>query len=1183
MAISKQKKQSKSQKVAAAWMLLIMMGSTLAMATAPASAEVSVDSMVPADGAILAQSGTTKVTANVSGYENGFVKVNTTAEWGAGDFGQYTVPGPSGVQLRDISREDFSGTGAPDDTVWEWGDSASVAAGSLTLQSDSSNASLLQPYLRMQELQAPSDLSNQNGLVLTDQVVVTYVTNGAPVIGLGWWAISASSQPTAFGIGLQDNGTGGTYIGLWSSFAGNSPTYFEVPQGQTLDLMLNISDATAGTASATFTNLSGTFDLGSIATGTLSAGEPWVPFMGEPQPLPMGLGADVSMDVTFFEIAGEWTAWEGVYTSAPLDTGLFGGAHAEMIVFNSTRNAFTTVSDVSFASANAPGGPWTPMRSFQLNTAIDEPVDRYVMFEITMGRASLPSWPTNVEIHTGYHTDVGLYWYEDIPSSASGIALNPTSWDADTTALSGDGLQLSSASAASGAVGATYKNASWTLGSSNAFAGLAGVDITSASQASVGGDAVMLLAGAVATQGTAQAGYVGVVRECCVQSASPALWMVSNDGSTTTWVDSPAALTTDGGVVLRFSLANDVFSAWALEEGNLARGWVSLGSETLSAPAGSDVTLRFGSVGTSSSSQEAVLDWVAVKKHDMVAALGDEWESSGNLDLNEDLNTRAVIALSGPQISMQVSSYRHDTTPPVGAFTINGAAAGATSLVVNLDLAATDAWGIAFYAASESLSFPEGWKAYPSNGQATFLLSSGDARKVVWVRFMDTSGVISEPVNQTVFLDTVDPTGALYLNDRASTTSTADVSLTLLSFDAGGVDHAEVRNEGDASPTVIDMTDAGTPLQAVTKVIPWTLSSGDGVKTVNVVYFDAHGRSSGTPAYNASILLDSTAPSLTATLLNTISRDNTLYLNTTVATVRVSASDASGVETVKVSEDSTFATGRSYPTAGDLIYDLPAGSGARTLYVSALDVYGLVSTVVQIDFVVDVSPPTGSIVINGDAEVTTSRTVQLALTATDNIAVAQMQLSTSLYFLGSVWQPFASTASLDLSAGDGPQKTVYVRYRDVNGRESQAFFDTIALDTTPPSGFIIVNNGDVETIDRNLNLQLEAFDNFEGTLEMRVGTSADLSAVNWQPFSASFRIDAGTDAGNVTVYYQIRDINGLVSETYTDSIRVRLATCADTAEGCTPLQQPGFEAAYALVAVGLVAAVGVLGRRRRDL
>jgi hypothetical protein len=46
--------------------------------------------------------------------------------------------------------------------------------------------------------------------------------------------------------------------------------------------------------------------------------------------------------------------------------------------------------------------------------------------------------------------------------------------------------------------------------------------------------------------------------------------------------------------------------------------------------------------------------------------------------------------------------------------------------------------------------------------------------------------------------------------------------------------------------------------------------------------------------------------------------------------------------------------------------------------------------------------------------------------------------------------PYTLTKPWTLSAGDGT-KTVQVKFRDLAGNESGAFFDTITLDATPPS------------------------------------------------------------------------------------------------------------------------------------
>src|SRR6185295_3399401 len=78
-------------------------------------------------------------------------------------------------------------------------------------------------------------------------------------------------------------------------------------------------------------------------------------------------------------------------------------------------------------------------------------------------------------------------------------------------------------------------------------------------------------------------------------------------------------------------------------------------------------------------------------------------------------------------------------------------------------------------------------------------------------------------------------------------------------------------------------------------------------------------------------------------------------------TVHVEASDPSGVREVDISEDSLFSTYVQYTGPGNLVYDMPAVSGQRSLYVRAFDIYGLQAPDRRLDFFVDITPPTGSI------------------------------------------------------------------------------------------------------------------------------------------------------------------------------------------------------------------------------
>ena len=93
----------------------------------------------------------------------------------------------------------------------------------------------------------------------------------------------------------------------------------------------------------------------------------------------------------------------------------------------------------------------------------------------------------------------------------------------------------------------------------------------------------------------------------------------------------------------------------------------------------------------------------------------------------------------------------------------------------------------------------------------------------------------------------------------------------------------------------------------------------------------------------------------------------------------------------------------------------------------------------------DVTPPTGSIVINGGSSTTPSRTVTLTLSASDSGgSVAGMRFSND----GTNWSnvvAYATTYQWTLTAGDGT-KTVYANFRDAAGNwMSTPVSDTIIL------------------------------------------------------------------------------------------------------------------------------------------
>lgn len=192
------------------------------------------------------------------------------------------------------------------------------------------------------------------------------------------------------------------------------------------------------------------------------------------------------------------------------------------------------------------------------------------------------------------------------------------------------------------------------------------------------------------------------------------------------------------------------------------------------------------------------------------------------------------------------------------------------------------------------------------------------------------------------------------------------------------------------------------------------------------------------------------------------------------------------------------------------------------------------TAIMSVSVDVDTTPPTGSVLINSGDAATSDRTVTLSLQSTDRCGVAGMLVSESPYFLGAGWAPFARKATLTLTGADGT-RTVYARFRDTNGWESAVVNDSITLDTTPPVGRLVIDDGAVYTGSLDVVLALNATDRL-GVAEMRVGISEDLRGAPWEPFAPErdWRLTLGD--GEKTVFAEFRDPLGHVSEVASDSI-----------------------------------------------
>jgi predicted transcriptional regulator len=132
----------------------------------------------------------------------------------------------------------------------------------------------------------------------------------------------------------------------------------------------------------------------------------------------------------------------------------------------------------------------------------------------------------------------------------------------------------------------------------------------------------------------------------------------------------------------------------------------------------------------------------------------------------------------------------------------------------------------------------------------------------------------------------------------------------------------------------------------------------------------------------------------------------------------------------------------------------------------------------------------------------------------------------------------AGTFSFNAQNGDGFYE-FYTIAIDLSGNPETplAVADAIAgLDTTPPTGSIIINGGDPWTIGTSATLELTSSDILSGVSEVRYSNDGVWDTEPWKIPSAAEDWTFASGDGTKTVYFQILDLAGLESITYSDEI-----------------------------------------------
>ncbi len=315
----------------------------------------------------------------------------------------------------------------------------------------------------------------------------------------------------------------------------------------------------------------------------------------------------------------------------------------------------------------------------------------------------------------------------------------------------------------------------------------------------------------------------------------------------------------------------------------------------------------------------------------------------------------------------------------------------------------------------------------------------------------------------------------------------------------------------------------------------WILTGNEGVVEVFAKFRNEKGEESQT--VSDKIILDLTPPENTQIIIdvpNKITNDKNLKVR-----LLIKASDA---EFMMLSNSSNF-YGRGWEKFREEYKDWqlePGEGGYRYVYAKFKDKAQNISPIVYDRILYDIEKPlNGGILIDNDRTYTTNqnRTVELRLSSTgaDSMIISQLR-----DFSDAVWLPFKPNLTFKLNEGDG-EKTVFVKFKDAAGNETDVYSDKIIMDLTPPTDCsVTINDGATETTDINKKVKLTCKADPD-TEFMLISNKPNFGNDQWTIYRPEVTdwVLAGEKDELKTVYVKFKDKAGNISAVFKASIELK--------------------------------------------
>ncbi|MFC2123874.1 hypothetical protein ACFLU5_03600 [Bacteroidota bacterium] len=481
-----------------------------------------------------------------------------------------------------------------------------------------------------------------------------------------------------------------------------------------------------------------------------------------------------------------------------------------------------------------------------------------------------------------------------------------------------------------------------------------------------------------------------------------------------------------------------------------------------------------------------------------------------------------LIDEAGNHSEASVGKIILDREPPkVNKVFINEGVEWTNTLKVNINFEVEGASHLQINNNRQTITRMAAWENFhPLKSDWTLLPVDGP--KLVFTRFKDQAGNVTEIAEATIKLDTKPPTGTLTINNGAKYTNDPErlVVLQIITPDGHGMQMTNTPEFQEVK------------LEPVSETIEnWELPDKDGPNPVYLRLKDQAGNFS--KVILSTIILDRQAPSELSMVIH--EGREWLRASTRRASIGISAKGASHM---MLSENPNFPNGAWAPFKNVTAWVFSEGEGIKELHVKFKDPAGNVSEAISGQIKLDYTPPLCSeFVVDGGADFTNDAQKKVKLSfktegaiklATANAPITDPQAPTTL------WEDFETDKDWVLEGEDG-LKTVYAIFRDEAGNFSGRYTARIILDRIAPTNGSIIINNNVKYVPagaRKVSLVFSA----EGASEMIVSENADFSNAKWENFVPKKVYEVSENEGSKTIYVKYKDKAGNETPLYSGAV-----------------------------------------------